>query len=201
MPTASSAWPAAANSTTRSRPSHFTPHRASAGCMSTPSVPEILLTAADLPTQFPASPQPGVLGDGTDASGSLSRSAPCAVGWASWASSFATWLPHSPATPRDLWSEGTRCSSQQRQIQGSRAECRQADPRKAAARPDVPNRGKSSLIRETDGQLRVHADRWREPRASFVLQARDDLDGLHPPALPELLERLARQRLLETAGR
>jgi hypothetical protein len=24
---------------------------------------------------------------------------------------------------------------------------------------------------------------------------------LHPPALPELLERLARQRLLETAGR
>jgi hypothetical protein len=35
----------------------------------------------------------------------------------------------------------------------------------------------------------------------IVLQARHDLDGLHPPALPELLERLARQRLLETAGR
>lgn len=33
-----------------------------------------------------------------------------------------------------------------------------------------------------------------------VLQARHDLDKLHPLALPELLERLARQRLLETAG-
>jgi hypothetical protein len=41
------------------------------------------------------------------------------------------------------------------------------------------------------------------PRAveRIVLQARHDLDDLHPPALPELLERLARQRLLETAGR
>ena len=35
----------------------------------------------------------------------------------------------------------------------------------------------------------------------IVLQARHDLDDMHPPALPELLERLARQRLLETAGR
>ena len=35
----------------------------------------------------------------------------------------------------------------------------------------------------------------------IVLQARHDLDDLHPQALPELLERLARQRLLETAGR
>ena len=35
----------------------------------------------------------------------------------------------------------------------------------------------------------------------IVLQACHDLDDLHPPALPELLERLARQRLLETAGR
>jgi hypothetical protein len=35
----------------------------------------------------------------------------------------------------------------------------------------------------------------------IVLQARHDLDDLHPLALPELLERLARQRLLETAGR
>lgn len=34
-----------------------------------------------------------------------------------------------------------------------------------------------------------------------VLQAGHDLDELHPLALPELLERLARQRLLETAGR
>jgi hypothetical protein len=34
-----------------------------------------------------------------------------------------------------------------------------------------------------------------------VLQARHDLDDLHPLALPELLERLARQRLLETAER
>ena len=34
----------------------------------------------------------------------------------------------------------------------------------------------------------------------IVLQARRDLDDLHPPALPELLERLARQRLLETAA-
>jgi hypothetical protein len=33
-----------------------------------------------------------------------------------------------------------------------------------------------------------------------VLQARHELDDLHLPALPELLERLARQRLLETAG-
>jgi serine/threonine protein kinase HipA of HipAB toxin-antitoxin module len=31
-----------------------------------------------------------------------------------------------------------------------------------------------------------------------VLQARHDLDELHPQALPELLERLARQRLLES---
>jgi serine/threonine protein kinase HipA of HipAB toxin-antitoxin module len=35
----------------------------------------------------------------------------------------------------------------------------------------------------------------------IVLQAHHDLDDLHPLALPELLERLARQRLLETAGR
>jgi hypothetical protein len=34
-----------------------------------------------------------------------------------------------------------------------------------------------------------------------VLQARHDLDKPHPLALPELLERLARQRLLETAAR
>ena len=33
-----------------------------------------------------------------------------------------------------------------------------------------------------------------------VLQARHDLEDVHPPALPELLERLARQRLLETAA-
>ena len=33
-----------------------------------------------------------------------------------------------------------------------------------------------------------------------VWQARHDLEELHPLALPELLERLARQRLLETAG-
>ena len=35
----------------------------------------------------------------------------------------------------------------------------------------------------------------------IVVQARYDLDDVHPHALPELLERLARQRLLETAGR
>jgi hypothetical protein len=35
----------------------------------------------------------------------------------------------------------------------------------------------------------------------IVLQAHHDLDDLHPLALPELLERLARQRLLETAER
>jgi hypothetical protein len=34
-----------------------------------------------------------------------------------------------------------------------------------------------------------------------VLQARHDLDEPHPLALPELLERLARQRLLEMAAR
>ena len=34
-----------------------------------------------------------------------------------------------------------------------------------------------------------------------VVQARHDLNELHPPALPELLERLARQRLLETTER
>jgi hypothetical protein len=33
-----------------------------------------------------------------------------------------------------------------------------------------------------------------------VLQARHELDELQPLALPELLERLARQRLLETVG-
>ena len=35
----------------------------------------------------------------------------------------------------------------------------------------------------------------------IVLQAHHDLDDMHPPALPELWERLARQRLLESAGR
>ena len=34
-----------------------------------------------------------------------------------------------------------------------------------------------------------------------VLQARHDLDEPHPLTLPELLERLARQRLLEMAAR
>jgi hypothetical protein len=34
-----------------------------------------------------------------------------------------------------------------------------------------------------------------------VVQARHDLDEPHTLALPELLERLARQRLLETAAR
>jgi hypothetical protein len=74
--------------------------------------------------------------------------------------------------------------------------------REHAARASVPTRTDPAVaavidrltpeFREQAGPLTV---------ARVVVQARHDLDEPHPLALPELLERLARQRLLETTGR
>jgi hypothetical protein len=63
----------------------------------------------------------------------------------------------------------------------------QTDPTVA----DVINRLTPEFLEQT-GPLTI---------ARVVLQARHDLDEPHPLALPELLERLARQRLLDTAAR
>ena len=63
----------------------------------------------------------------------------------------------------------------------------QTDPTVA----DVINRLTPEFLEQT-GPLTI---------VRVVLQARHDLDEPHPLALPELLERLARQRLLDTAAR
>jgi hypothetical protein len=68
----------------------------------------------------------------------------------------------------------------------------------AAARTDPAAAAAAAISRLTPEFREQPGPRTVE---RIVLQARHDLDDLHSLALPELVERLARQRLLETAER
>jgi hypothetical protein len=71
--------------------------------------------------------------------------------------------------------------------------------REHAARASAPARTDpvvAAVISRLTREFGEHAGPLTVVRV--VVQARHDLDEPHPLALPELLERLARQRLLET---
>ena len=75
-------------------------------------------------------------------------------------------------------------------------------PRDHAARTSLPTRTDPTVAAVIDRLTpEFHEQAAPLTVVRVVVQARHDLDELHPSALPELLERLARQRLLETTGR
>jgi hypothetical protein len=66
-----------------------------------------------------------------------------------------------------------------------------------APRPDVPDT--TIVVQAVDRLAAEFPTRHRTHVSTTVAQCRRDLDGSPPGAMPELLERLARQRLRQEA--